>query len=65
TQINHIQAQAQADQTKYTNEFVAMETAESTINAQMAYLDSAFGLSGSSTGAAASSTGSGASSSGG
>jgi flagellar hook-associated protein 2 len=55
-QISNIQAQAKSDQTKYTQEFVAMETAESTINAQMAYLDQTFGLSGSSTGNSASSS---------
>lgn len=69
TQINNIQAKAKADQTKYTNEFVAMETAESTINAQMAYLNATFGLGGStsnsSAGTSSSSSTSGITSSGG
>lgn len=55
-QINQIQTQAQADQSKYTAEFVAMEEAESTINAQMAYLNSEFGTSGSTSGSASAST---------
>jgi len=55
-QINTIQAQAQADQTRWTNEFVAMEEAESTINSQMAYLNSTFGTSGSTSGSASSSS---------
>ncbi len=48
-QINQIQAQANSDQTKYTNEFVAMETADSTMNSQLSYLNSLFGGSSSSS----------------
>lgn len=55
-QINKIQTQAQANQTIYTNEFVAMETAESKINAQMAYLNQVFGTSGSTSGSSSSSS---------
>jgi flagellar hook-associated protein 2 len=60
-QINTIQAQAEADQTKYTNEFDAMEEAESTINSQMSYLNALFGTSSSSS--SSSSSGSSSSSS--
>jgi flagellar capping protein FliD len=48
TQISNIETQVQAYQTSMDNEFVAMETAESKTNQQMAYLTQAFSGSSSS-----------------
>jgi flagellar hook-associated protein 2 len=56
TQISNIEAQVQVYQTQMTNEFVAMETAQATINQQLAFLTQSFGGSSSSS---SSSSGSG------
>jgi flagellar capping protein FliD len=49
TQISNIEAQVQVYQTQMTNEFVAMETAQATINQQLAFLTQSFGGSSSSS----------------
>ncbi len=50
TQISHIETQVQAYQNQMTNEFVAMEAAESATNEDAAYLSRVFSSSSSSTG---------------
>ena len=50
TQISSIEAQVQVYQTQMTNEFVAMETAQSTINQQLAFLTKTFSSNTSSSG---------------